>query len=99
MYEVSTLEKDTKICTVTGSTKKAFFSEILSQDMSSSCFPPKNKLLISRPVRSANQKHGFLAGNSLNSCPDLGLRKKLTLGYFFMSNLPDVMVVVQFSSL
>ena len=98
MYEVSTLEKDTKICTVTGSTKKAVFYEILSQDMSSSCFPPKNKLLISRPpVRSANQKHGFLEGKSLNTCPDLGLRKKLTLGYFFMSNLPDVMV--QFSSL
>ena len=34
IYEVSTLEKDTKICTVTGSTKKAVFSEILSQDMS-----------------------------------------------------------------
>ena len=79
MYEVSTLEKDTKICTVTGSTKKAFFSEILSQDMSSSCFPPKNKLLISRPVRSANQKHGFLAGNSLNSCPDLGSQHNLPL--------------------
>ena len=46
MYEVSTLEKDTKICTVTGSTKKAFFSEILSQDMNSNCFLPKTILLI-----------------------------------------------------
>ena len=46
-----------------------------SQDMSSSSFPPKNRPLIGRPDRSANQRIVFLAGNHLNSCPDSDLRK------------------------
>ena len=43
---------------------KAVFSEIQSQDMSSSCFPPKTKLLIGRPARSANQRPVFLRETS-----------------------------------
>ena len=43
----------------------AVLSEIMRQDMSLSCFPPKNKLLTVRPPRSDNQRPGFLAGNSL----------------------------------
>jgi len=36
--------------------------------------------LIGRPAKLANQRPGFLAGNSLNSCPDMDIRKKkLTL--------------------
>ena len=38
-------------------------------------FPPKTKLPIGRLAKLASQKRpGFLAGNSLNSCPDFDLR-------------------------
>ena len=35
----------------------------------------KNRPIIGRPDRSANQRSVFLAGNHLNSCPDSDLRK------------------------
>ena len=37
------------------------------QDISLSCFLPKTRLLFGRIVRSANQRPGFFARNSLNS--------------------------------
>ena len=54
---------------------KAEFSEIQSQDMSSSYFPPKNKPIIRRPASSANQRPGFLWRTNLSSCPNLDFRK------------------------
>ena len=61
----------------------AVFSEIWSQDMSSPYFLPKNKFLISRPSRWANQKADLLAENRLNSC----LRKKLRFWWNFWWNV------------
>ena len=58
---------------------KAVFSEIQSQNMSSICFPPKTKLLISSPARSANQRPSFLAGKQHKFMPWLWSQKKLTL--------------------
>ena len=49
-------------------TKVSFFSH-QCQDMSLSGFPPKNRPLICRPDRSANQRP-FFVGKRLNSCPD-----------------------------
>ena len=40
---------------------KAVFSEIWIQDMNSTCFPPKTKLLIGRLASSTNHRPGFLA--------------------------------------
>ena len=45
---------------------KAVFSEIWSQDMYSTCFPPKTKLLIGRLASSTNHRPGFLAETGLN---------------------------------
>ena len=48
--------------------KVSFFSH-QCQDMSLSGFPPKNRPLICRPDRPANQRPLFV-GKRLNSCPD-----------------------------
>ena len=54
---------------------KGSFSEILTQDMSSSFLRPKAKFRIGRTVRSANLRPDYLVENRLNSCPDSDLRK------------------------
>ena len=62
------------VYTIEPGSKVSFFWDP-SQDMSLSGFPTKNRPLIGRAERSANQRLIFLAGNHLNSCPDSDLRK------------------------
>ena len=63
---------------------KSVFSEIWSQDMSSSCVLPKTKLLISRPARSANHRPEFLAGmKQLKFMSWLGSEKKIDFRWIY----------------
>ena len=60
------------------SPKVSFFWDP-SENMSSSSFPPnKNRPLVGRPDRLANQKPVFLAGNCSNSCSYSDLLTRLT---------------------
>ena len=58
---------------------KAVFSEIQSQNMSSSCFLPKTKPLIIWPARSTNQSPVFFGWKQLEPMSWLGFQKKMTL--------------------
>ena len=59
-------------------TKVSFFCDP-SQNFSPNGFPPKNRPLIGRPDRLANQSPVFFGGKPLESLSQLWSQKKLTL--------------------
>ena len=65
---------------------QSVFSEIRVRTWIQVVSRQKNRPLIGRPYRSANQRPIFLAGNNLNSCPDWS-QEKLILGIRYLGAL------------
>ena len=63
------------VCTFFDKHSKVNFSEIQVRTWVQVVFRQKNRHLVGRPDRSANQRPVLLSGNNLNSCSDSYLRK------------------------